>query len=242
MLFTSNNCIIYSKDADLIGKLIMHWHKVHYDSDIKRTIQKVEELHPNLVIFDLFKHLEAQEIDAIIQIHSHVIIRWTLPEDIIKKIDAKNVIIIPPNTTNEDIINRIAHINETVNGSEKNKRKVLIIEDNTDILEMYAVAFQSKWYDVDEALDGLIGITKAATFHPDIIILDIMMPHMDGFEVLYTLRNNTTLSATIIVNSNLEWINEEQKVKQLWADYFLRKSEYTPLDVIAFIEKNIVSK
>ncbi len=63
-----------------------------------------------------------------------------------------------------------------------------------------------------------------------------MMPNMDGFEVLQALRNNTSLKSLIITNSNLEGVNEEKKVKELGSDYFLRKSEYTPLDVVNFIE------
>ena len=101
---------------------------------------------------------------------------------------------------------------------------------------MYELAFQSKWYEVTRALDGLTGVTKAVTLRPDVIILDIMMPNMDGFEVLQALRNNTSLRSLIITNSNLEWVNEEKKVKELGSDFFLRKSEYTPLDVVGFIE------
>ena len=70
---------------------------------------------------------------------------------------------------------------------------------------MYALSFRAKGFVVHEADDGLTGITKAAEIKPGIILLDIMMPYMDGFEVLTTLRNNTTkVQPTIIVNSNLE--------------------------------------
>jgi CheY-like chemotaxis protein len=69
---------------------------------------------------------------------------------------------------------------------------------------MYELAFQSKGYEVTRALDGLTGVTKAVTLRPDVIILDIMMPNMDGFEVLQALRNNTSLRSLIITNSNLE--------------------------------------
>ena len=54
------------------------------------------------------------------------------------------------------------------------------------------------------AYDGLDGITKAAQIKPDIIILDIMMPNMDGFEMLKVLKSNTSLSTKVIVNTNLE--------------------------------------
>jgi DNA-binding response OmpR family regulator len=137
------------------------------------------------------------------------------------------------------IIEKIAHIDDRPMWNLI-KPHVLIIEDNLDIQEMYMIAFHSKWYSVTASSDGLDGVTKAVSIKPDIIILDIMMPHMDGFEVLHTLKNNTTLKSTVIVNSNLEWVDEEKKVKELWADYFLRKSHYTPLEVIEFIETYIL--
>lgn len=68
------------------------------------------------------------------------------------------------------------------------------------------------------------------------------MPHMDGFEVLHTLKYNTSIRPVVIVNSNLEGVDEEKKVKDLGADFFLRKSQFTPLEVVAFIEKNILIK
>jgi CheY-like chemotaxis protein len=239
MLFTSNNCVIYSKDPDLIGKLVMHGHKVYYDSDIARLIHKAEETHPDLIVIDLFKQLPAGEIDAFIHIHGHIIIRGAIPPDMAPLMENLKVMIMPANTPNDIIIEKIAHINEQP-GVKSTKPHVLIIEDNLDIQEMYVIAFRSRWYDVSAASDGLDGVTKAVSIKPDIIILDIMMPHMDGFEVLHALKNNTALQSVVIVNSNLEWVDEEKKVKELWADYFLRKSHYTPLEVISFIETQIL--
>jgi CheY-like chemotaxis protein len=128
---------------------------------------------------------------------------------------------------------------ETTGIPMSHSRTVLIIEDNRDIREMYVLSFRSRGYSVHEASDWLAGIAQAAEIRPGVIILDIMMPHMDGFEVLHTLKHNTSIHPIIIVNSNLEWVDEERKVKELGADHFLRKSQYTPLEVVDFIEKEI---
>ncbi len=240
MSFISNNCIIYSTDADLIGKLVISGHKVHYDDDILSLVKKIGEINPDLIIIDLFKEVDPSYISALIQINGYLLIRGSLPTHLISEINNKRIIILPDETTNADIIEKIAHLGESP--EEKGiseKKKVLIIEDNLDILEMYSVAFTSRWYDVSLATDWLNGMTKAVNLRPDIIILDIMMPHMDGFEVLHTLKNNTSLQAIVVVNSNLEWVDEERRVKELWAEYFLRKSSHTPLDVVSFIEKEI---
>jgi hydroxyacyl-ACP dehydratase HTD2-like protein with hotdog domain len=112
MLFTSNNCIIYSKDPDLIGKLILNGHKVYYDSDISRLIRKAEESHPDLIVIDLFKQLLPDEIDAFIHIHGHIIIRGIIPANLSPLIDNTKVIIVPTNTSNDVIIEKIAHIDD----------------------------------------------------------------------------------------------------------------------------------
>ena len=241
MPFPSNNCIVYSKDADLVWKLVMHGHSVHYDSDIGHLVEKIWEIHPDLIILDIFKEIDLSYIDVLIQVHGYIIIRWSLPIESMSLWDAKKIILLPSDTNNDAIIEKIIHLHDSLD--EKNltgKPKILIIEDNPDILEMYSVAFTSRGYDISLATDGLSGMTKAVTIRPEIIILDIMMPHMDGFEVLHALKNNTSLEATVIVNSNLEWVDEEAKVKELWAEYFLRKSHYTPLDVVNFIETEIL--
>ena len=106
-------------------------------------------------------------------------------------------------SSNDAIIEKISHINEQTQKTDT-RPHILIIEDNADILEMYDIAFRSRGYEVSTALDGLDGVTKAVALSPNVIILDIMMPHMDGFEVLHTLKNNTSLKSVVIVNSNLE--------------------------------------
>lgn len=241
MTNTLNNCIIYSKDAELIGKLIMQGHIVHYDNNIIDLIKQIGEIHPDLIILDdLFKEIDPSYISVLIQVQWRIIIRGSLPMKLLSELDNKKVICLPVETTNDVIIEKINFLNKKWNEeAHPAKPKILIIEDNPDILEMYSVAFVSKWYDISLATDGLSGMTKAVTFRPEIIILDIMMPHMDGFEVLHTLKNNTSIQATIIVNTNLEWVDEEKRVKALWADYFLRKSHYTPLDVVGIVEKEL---
>ena len=76
------------------------------------------------------------------------------------------------------------------------------------------------------------GITKAAEWKPDVILLDIMMPQMDGYEVLNALKNNTSLAVKVVVNSNLEQEKDAQKALEMGADLYLKKSEYTPFEAV----------
>ena len=94
------------------------------------------------------------------------------------------------------------------------KLKVLIIEDNKDLNDMFRIAFEAKDYDVEVSLNGMDGITKAAEWRPDVILLDIMMPQMNGYEVLQALKNNTSLATKVIIISNLE---QEKDAKYLFS-------------------------
>lgn len=242
MIFKSQNCIIASHDTDLIGKLVMNGHIVHYDEGLANLAIAHEKIQPDLVILDMGVAIDQDIIDVLKEFTGIIIIRGVLtPSTVIPPLDEQKIIVMPPNLSNDTIIDRITHLHDTpIWPTGKEQKSILIIEDNTDIVEMYTLAFQSRGYKVASALNGLIGITKAVSERPDVIILDIMMPEMDWFEVLQTLKNNTNVHTKIVVNSNLEWVDEESRVKTLWADYFLRKSQYTPLDVVEFIEKQII--
>jgi len=95
-------------------------------------------------------------------------------------------------------------------------RTVLIIEDNEDIQEIYKIHFESQWFTVISTLNGLDGIIKTLEISPDIILLDIMMPQMDGFEVLETIKNHSSINTPIIVCSNLSQESDKHKTFELW--------------------------
>jgi CheY-like chemotaxis protein len=232
----NDNCVIYTKDPEIIGKLVIRGYKIHYDEDLSSLIIKIGEIHPDSLVATILHEVNKYPITTLIEIRWHILIAGGIPHDMVTH---PNICILPEDSPSEKILEEVI---ENIELNDKkpqwDKIKILIIEDNADILEMYNVAFASKWYDISLAADGLSGMTKAVTLRPEIIILDIMMPHMDGFEVLHALKENTSLDSTVIVNSNLEWVDEEKRVKDLGADYFFRKSNCTPLDIIDFIEKN----
>ncbi len=77
--------------------------------------------------------------------------------------------------------------------------KVLIVDDEEDILEFVSYNLSKEGYQIETANDGFSAIEKAEEFGPDLIILDIMMPGMDGIEVCTLLRENKDLKNTLIV-------------------------------------------
>lgn len=85
-------------------------------------------------------------------------------------------------------------------------RKILLVEDNPELRNLYEIFLTYNKFEVETAVDGEDGLEKAKTFKPDLVLLDIMMPKKDGFEVLHTLRHDTTYCCTkakIVLLTNL---------------------------------------
>lgn len=83
--------------------------------------------------------------------------------------------------------------------SEKQKIKVLVVDDEPDIVEILKYNLQKEGYDVATAEDGIKAVKTAAKFHPDVILLDIMMPNQDGVETCLQLRQIPELKNTFII-------------------------------------------
>jgi DNA-binding response OmpR family regulator len=82
-------------------------------------------------------------------------------------------------------------------------KKIMIIEDDKDLQEIYRLNFQMAGYEVLQEMDGLDGISSVVEKKPDIILLDIMMPNMDGFAFLRAMNDNTSINIPVVVCSNL---------------------------------------
>src|SRR6478609_11961537 len=78
-------------------------------------------------------------------------------------------------------------------------QKVLVVDDEEPILELLKYNLEKQGYDVRTAIDGQVGVDIARKFHPDLVLLDIMMPKMDGVEACRILRANPDLQNTFIV-------------------------------------------
>jgi DNA-binding response OmpR family regulator len=70
------------------------------------------------------------------------------------------------------------------------RKKILLVDDDTDFVEATKIILESKSYDVAVAYDGKEGMKKVETEQPDLIILDVMMPEIDGYEVCAKLKSN----------------------------------------------------
>lgn len=118
------------------------------------------------------------------------------------------------------------------------KRKVLIIDDNEDIRVIYGTLFDAKGYEVYTSKDGLQGITEISHINPDVILLDIMMPEMSGYDFLDALRNNTSMqSIPVVVISNLSQEKDKQAALERGAQMCLTKSDYPAEEIIRIVDE-----
>ncbi|GEM_PF-465967 len=115
--------------------------------------------------------------------------------------------------------------------------KILIIEDNIDLVDMYRVKFEHEGFHFSSALDGEQGLMKAIEEKPDVILLDILMPNMDGWEVMRAIRNNTSLASKILVMSNLGQQDQIDKAYQLGACGYIIKANNTPTEVVEKVKE-----
>ncbi len=79
----------------------------------------------------------------------------------------------------------------------------MIIEDDKRLQELYTNSFEAAGYEVITLGDGLSGISEVVEKKPDIILLDVMMPNMDGFDFLRVIQENTDVNIPVVVCSNL---------------------------------------
>lgn len=116
-------------------------------------------------------------------------------------------------------------------------KKILIVEDNQDLCYIYKESFEAAGFEVRVSPQGLDGIVQALEFHPELILLDLMMPQMDGYEVLSAIRKNSSLDVVIVVCSNLGQQADIDRAMELGADHYLSKSDYRPKALVKKINE-----
>ena len=115
-------------------------------------------------------------------------------------------------------------------------KKILIIEDEKYLAEMYKWKLEKEGYKAEFALDGQEGVDLAIHFKPDLILLDIVMPVMDGYQTLQVLRQMPDFKdIPIYIFSNLGQLEEVEKGMHAGADGYLVKASLTPSDLVSKI-------
>lgn len=110
--------------------------------------------------------------------------------------------------------------------------KVMIVEDDEHICEMYSTAFMREGFKVYTAREGRTAIQKFHHKQPDIILLDIMMPNVDGYQVLKEVRKRHDKYVPVIMLTNLDVSHFKKNDALDSVDAYLIKSNFTPSEVV----------
>ncbi len=119
-------------------------------------------------------------------------------------------------------------------------KKILFIEDEAALQEAVGESLRQKGYDVLKAMDGEAGIRLAESEKPDLILLDLVLPKKEGFEVLKALKDNDeTKDIPVIVLTNLEGIKDLDRAMSFGATTYLVKTQYSLEEVFNKIKEII---
>jgi len=121
--------------------------------------------------------------------------------------------------------------------TETSQKNILIIEDDEFFRELISKKLISNGFNVSEAVDGKKGIDKVKELKPDLVLLDLLLPDVDGFTVLSKMKEDAEISKIpVIVLSNLDSKEDVEKVLKLGASDFLIKSRFDLDEIIIKIK------
>ncbi len=119
-------------------------------------------------------------------------------------------------------------------------KNILIVEDDKFLRELITRKVTNEGFNVSEAIDGEEGIKKIKEEKPDMVLLDLILPGIDGFEVLSRMKEDSTLSSIpVIILSNLGQKEDIDKGMKLGAIDYLIKAHFTPGEIIEKIKANL---
>ncbi len=118
--------------------------------------------------------------------------------------------------------------------------KILIVEDDPLIVKIYSTRLKADGYEVLSAENGEEGLKIALAEKPDLVILDVMMPRMDGFGVLEKLRADYEMKdKPVLIYSNLMKEEDIERAKTLGVTEFLVKANYSPSQIVAKVQQYV---
>lgn len=127
---------------------------------------------------------------------------------------------------------------ETANQPGAASKRILLVEDDDALASVYLVRLQAENFDVRRVANGEDALAAAISYKPDLVLLDVMMPKVSGFDVLDILRNTPeTANLKIIILTALSQEADKQRALSLGVDDYLVKSQVVITDVIERIKK-----
>jgi len=119
-------------------------------------------------------------------------------------------------------------------------KKILIIEDDNFLRELIVQKLMAEGFEMSEAVDGEEGLKKVKEIKPDLVILDLILPGIDGYEVLYQVKKDpSTTKIPVIILSNLGQKEDVERGLKMGAIDFLIKAHFTPAEIIEKVKASL---
>lgn len=127
--------------------------------------------------------------------------------------------------------------------TQSHSAKIAIVEDDMVISQMYRMKFESEGFEVQTAENGKIGVELCEKMHPDILLLDLRMPEMNGEEALRRIRaNDWGKRLPVIILTNLGEEEAPDSLKALGIHSYIVKAELTPSQVVLRVKQALAGK
>lgn len=119
-------------------------------------------------------------------------------------------------------------------------KKILLVEDDDSLANVYLARLEVEGFQVKRVPNGEDALAVAVEFKPDLVLLDVMMPKVSGFDVLDILRNTPeTANLKVVMLTALSQDNDKSRADQLGADDYLVKSQVVIADVVERIKHHL---
>lgn len=119
-------------------------------------------------------------------------------------------------------------------------KKILLVEDDIALATVYRTRLELEGFTVKEVHDGEKALSAALEYQPDLIVLDVMMPRISGFDVLDILRNTPeTAKIKVVMLTALSQDKDKEKAQNLGADDYLVKSQVVISDVVSRVKHHL---
>lgn len=117
------------------------------------------------------------------------------------------------------------------------QKRILLVEDDDALAAVYSTRLKVEGFDILRVANGEDALVSALQYHPDLVLLDVMMPKVSGFEVLDILRNTPeTVNLKVIMLTALSQDSDKKRAEELGVDDYLVKSQVVIADVVERIK------
>jgi DNA-binding response OmpR family regulator len=120
------------------------------------------------------------------------------------------------------------------------QKRILLVEDDDSLASVYMTRLQAEGFDARRVANGEEALAAALNYHPDLVLLDVMMPKVSGFDVLDIIRNTPeTANLKVIMLTALSQNSDKERAQTLGVDDYLIKSQVVIADVIDRIRHHL---